>query len=203
MFSASENSSNWFHTCLYHIINEPTRRKTAVQPPTDWNVWPRTEEGGKGKRNVLLPEEQERPDLLLRFYFQGFVTVTPLTFLQCCGSVKAFCLLFFFVVVFTPHFFQSPSAAVTIILCIWEDFLPVPQPDTAISLGQIAPSCKVFITGHSQHVTVPNPLHIDWKKNRLALFRGPKLHLYFKKDRYLLSIFITDQMHVDAIRFSV
>lgn len=123
----------------------------------------RRREGRGGETFYSPPEKQERPDFLLRFYFQGFVTVTPLTFLQCCGSIKAFCLLslFFFVVVFfTPHFFQSPSAAVTIILCIWEDFLPVSQPDTAISLGQIAPSCKVFITGHSQLVTVPNPLYI-------------------------------------------
>lgn len=28
--SASESSSNWFHACLYHIVNESTRRNTAV-----------------------------------------------------------------------------------------------------------------------------------------------------------------------------
>lgn len=49
---------------------------------------------GRGREMFYsLPEEQERPDLLLTFYFQGFATVTPLTFLQCCGSIKPFCLL--------------------------------------------------------------------------------------------------------------
>lgn len=31
--SASQSSSNWVHTCLYHIINESTRRKTIA--PSD------------------------------------------------------------------------------------------------------------------------------------------------------------------------
>lgn len=30
LVSASQSWFNWFHTCLYHIINESTRRKTAV-----------------------------------------------------------------------------------------------------------------------------------------------------------------------------
>lgn len=160
MFSASENSSNWFHTCLYHIINEPTRRKTAVQPPTDWDVRPRTEEGGRRKRNVLLsPRRTRKARPSSQILFSRFCDSDPTDITSMLWEYQSL-LFVVVVVVFTPHFFQSPSAAVTIILCIWEDFLPVSQPDTAISPGQIVPSCKVFITGHSQLVTVPNPLHI-------------------------------------------
>lgn len=38
--SAWQSSCNWFHMCLYHIIKESTRRKTAVA--SDWDMKPST-----------------------------------------------------------------------------------------------------------------------------------------------------------------
>lgn len=130
--SASQSSCNWFHTCLYHIINESTRRITAAASHSSRaRRW-----GEKTERHLLLlfpwpsslPEQGS--DFLLRFYFQGLWPLRHAT-LQLIESIKRFCLFLL------PFFLQSPLATTTIILGIGGDFLPVPAPDSTFQTGKL------------------------------------------------------------------
>lgn len=122
--SASQSCSNWFHTCLYHIINESTRRKTAVASDRL--------RGEKRKRNILLPWPQFSQNKGLTFSSDSIFKVLWLWprwhFFNALKALRDSVCLFLL-----PIVFQSPSATTIIIFCIGEDFLPLFVPDTTIS----------------------------------------------------------------------
>lgn len=114
--------------CLYHIIKESTRRKTAVASDRlrhETQYW----EKKKSKRNIcgLYFSQTKGLTFSLNSIFKA-LWLRPFQHLR--NALKASRILF----VFTHPPPQSPLATTTNVLCIGEDSPPVSMPDTRISL---------------------------------------------------------------------
>lgn len=135
--SAWQRSSNWFHTCLYHIINESTRRKAAETSDRLTSAARHRRETLREICNFFPPWPlfllKWRSDFFLGFYFQDCYPSAISVTLWKRQDVP---------IVFPPILLNNLLPLPQSFFVLDKDFLPVSLPDTTISPGQIVKTIK-------------------------------------------------------------